>query len=248
VVGVGDTAGPMFDSSLPVYVADSPSPRRPRGSNGLKVVALVVCIVLIGVVTSRQQAPSPGVAPSPSTSVSAPDSVPGDIVALPAGGPSDGLGTKMFPVHASPDKDLVSGQTVILTGTGFPARTQVGAVMCTGAARTQGAAACDLAHTAPGTLTDAEGAFSFSYTVSRFPQINGHHVDCTSGNVDPDDYAALIAREGPKPTSSDPNAATCIIAVGDISNYDNSGGWPIAFRGETFVHGGASPGTRNLGR
>jgi hypothetical protein len=109
--------------------------------------------------------------------------------------------------------------------------------MCTGAARTQGVAACDLTTSIGGATTDADGAFTMTVAVARYPMVGGGRVDCATGNVDPNDYAQLLRREGPHPTTYNPASATCIVAVGELSNYDNSGGWPIAFAGEVFVHG-----------
>jgi hypothetical protein len=101
-------------------------------------------------------------------------------------------------------------------------------------------------------MTDGDGTFTMTVPVRRYPAIAQAHVDCATGNVDPDDYGALLAREGPHPTTYNPASATCVVAVGEIDDYDNSGGWPIAFAGETFLHGtttipttvdGVAPGT-----
>ena len=204
---------------------------------------MAVPILLIGGLLAERPGGASGPTPTSAPGVTTVDSVPDDLAELPTGSPTDGLGTKMPPVRAYPDKDLVDGQQVRVVGSGFPPHAFVGGVMCTGAAKTQGAAACDLTNIGYNANADAEGNFELQFPVRRFPLIQGRRVDCMAGNVDPDDYAALLEEEGPHPTSSDPQAKTCIIAVGEVSNYDNSGGWPIAFRGEVFRHGDATSTT-----
>jgi hypothetical protein len=203
---------------------------------------VVVILIVAGFIARRPDAD--GGVPGPRR-VSTPR--PDHVVDLPTGSPTDGLGTKMLPVRATPDKGLVDGQSVLVVGSGFPAHVMVGGVMCTGAAKTQGVAACDLSNIGYNATTDAEGNFRLTFPVRRYPLINGQHVDCATGNDDPDDYEALLEREGPHPTTSNPLSRTCVIAVGEVANYDNSGGWPIAFDGETFLHGDPTTTTTGPG-
>jgi hypothetical protein len=193
-------------------------------------------LVLVAAVLARRPGSGPsGPVPGPAR--------PDHVVDLPVGAPTDGLGTKMLPVRVMPDKGLVDGQLVVVSGWGFPPNVFVGGVMCTGAAKTQGVAACDLTNIGYNATTDAVVTFQLTFPVRRYPLIANQRVDGMTGNVDPDDYAALIAKEGPHPTTANPSSRTCIIAVGEVANYDNSGGWPIAFDGETFLHGDATTTT-----
>src|SRR5262249_56901215 len=112
----------------------------------LLVAALAALVWVVLFRPSRAGTSAP--APPPTASV------PGDLRPLPPGSPTDGLGTKMLPVTVSPAKELTDGQSVTVTGAGFTPRVSVGAVMCTGAARTQGVAACDLTTSLGTTTTD----------------------------------------------------------------------------------------------
>lgn len=234
---IGASAPAAANDSGPIELYPTEPEEAPgagRNRRGWLVVAAPVVVVLIVAGFLARRPDADGGVPGP-RQVSTPR--PDHVVDLPTGSPTDGLGTKMLPVRATPDKGLVDGQSVLVVGSGFPAHVMVGGVMCTGAAKTQGVAACDLTNIGYNATTDAEGSFQLTFPVRRYPLINGQHVDCATGNVDPDDYAALLEREGPHPTTSNPLSRTCVIAVGEVANYDNSGGWPIAFEGETFLHG-----------
>lgn len=235
-----ERAGP--DPSADGPILDYPTEPLPAARSGgrspawaLVAVPVVVLVLVVAVLARRPGSGSAGPVPGPAR--------PDHVVDLPVGSPTDGLGTKMLPVRVMPDKGLVDGQLVVVSGWGFPPNVFVGGVMCTGAAKTQGVAACDLTNIGYNATTDAEGTFQLTFPVRRYPLIANQRVDCMTGNVDPDDFAALIAREGPHPTTANPSSRTCIIAVGEVANYDNSGGWPIAFDGETFLHGDATTTT-----
>lgn len=61
-------------------------------------------------------------------------------------------------------------------------------------------------------------------------------VDCLTGNVDPGQWALRVEAEGEQQAvATDPGAFTCLVAAGLITDYDESGGWPVAFEGEVFM-------------
>jgi hypothetical protein len=119
-------------------------------------------------------------------------------------GPRDGLDSKGHPVAVTPDSGLVEGQVVTVTGSGFPPNTDLGVVMCSGAVEMGGGSAqCQLAPFTP-VQSDATGTFTVEFPVRRIVTVGGQEIDC-----------ADHPPEG--------IASTCVIAVGAISDYDESG-------------------------
>ncbi|MGY6502685.1 MAG: neocarzinostatin apoprotein domain-containing protein [Acidimicrobiales bacterium] len=130
--------------------------------------------------------------------------------AAPVLAPHDGLDSLGLPVVVTPADGLVHDQVVTVSGEGFPAHRQLGVVMCSRAVELGGGAAqCMLSPFTP-VESDAEGRFSVEFTVRRILVIGGHEVDCAA----------------PPP---DGLPATCAIAVGAISDYDQSGTAPVSF-------------------
>lgn len=127
---------------------------------------------------------------------------------LALGAPHDGKDSIGLPVKAEPATGLVDGQTVQVTGTGFPPGESVGVVMCTReAGRDHGARgvdACNIGRYASATA-DADGVATASFQVSRLVVLDGQEVDCAS------------------------EAQRCLIGMGMISDYDQSGGVLIGF-------------------
>jgi hypothetical protein len=127
---------------------------------------------------------------------------------LALGAPLDGKDSVGLPVKAEPSAGLLDGQTVQVTGTGFPPGESVGVVMCTKeAGRDHGARgvdACNLGRFAQ-TTADADGVASVEFQVSRLVLLDGQEVDCAS------------------------EAQRCLIGMGMISDYDQSGGVLIDF-------------------
>jgi hypothetical protein len=176
-------------------------------SNGWMITAamlgvMAILAIAVGVANLRSDSSSGEVA----------DPEPTAPVEIGPAGPRDGLDSLRLPVSVEPDVDLVDGQVVTVSGSQFPPFTSLGVVMCSGVVEMGGGAAqCQLS---PFTQveSDSEGAFTVEYTVRRLIVIGGEVVDCG----------------GPTPEHLD---ATCVVAVGAISDYDQSGIAPVAFDG-----------------
>lgn len=121
------------------------------------------------------------------------------------GAPHDGRDSMQLPVTVAPDTGLAPGDTVQVTGEGFNPGESVGIVMCTEDAYELGSDACDIGRF--GTATpDADGRVEGTYEVRRLLSTPATGtVDCAAADVQ------------------------CAIAVGQISDYDVSGGAPITF-------------------
>jgi hypothetical protein len=163
-----------------------------------------------------------------------------------AASPIDGKASKLLDVRVTPDVDLVDGQQVTVTGSGFPGPGPYAILMCTNQARQQGVNACDLS-TSTGYssglgVMGSEGTFTETYVVRRFITIAGQTVDCATGNVDPAEYARLVEEEGRAgPVRAD--GFTCAIVAAMVDDYDQSGGWPIAFEGAELGLTASTPTT-----
>lgn len=124
------------------------------------------------------------------------------------GAPDDGKDSVRLPIVAEPATGLVDGQTVLVSGKGFPPDSSVGVVMCTKEAGqdhgARGVEACDITHYASGT-SDAQGVATVEFRVRRIVPFDGQDVDCAS------------------------EPGRCIIGMGLISDYDQSGGVAVDF-------------------
>lgn len=124
------------------------------------------------------------------------------------GAPDDGKDSVQLPVVADPATGLVDGQTVVVSGKGFPPDSSVGVVMCTKEAGQdhggRGVEACDITHYGSGT-SDAQGVASVEFRVRRIVPFDGEDVDCAA------------------------EPGRCIIGMGLISDYDQSGGVAVDF-------------------
>lgn len=130
---------------------------------------------------------------------------------LASGGPRDGLDSLGLPVQVSPAEGLADGQSVTVTGQGFPALTPLGVVMCTayGPSAEGGVQNCQISPYTSVT-TDADGSFSVEHRVARYVTLSNGVHDCAA----------------PPPAGADRN---CVVAVGAISDYDQSGTTPVTF-------------------
>lgn len=124
------------------------------------------------------------------------------------GAPDDGKDSVRLPIVAEPATGLVDGQTVLVSGKGFPPDSSVGVVMCTKEAGqdhgARGVEACNINHYGSG-MSDAQGVASVEFQVRRIVQFDGEDVDCAS------------------------EPGRCIIGMGLISDYDQSGGVAVDF-------------------
>lgn len=137
--------------------------------------------------------------------------------ALPRG-PIDGKASWRLPVVVKPQTDLSDGDIVTVYGRGFDPDQSLGIVQCTSEADTSalGVGACQLAANGQpdgfGAVTYAtsssEGTVVADFVVHRFVTTpDGGRVDCQSA------------------------PERCLIGVGAVSNYDQSGGAYIDFAG-----------------
>jgi len=122
-------------------------------------------------------------------------------------GPRDGKDSMQLPVTASPDRGVVDGDIVTVTGSGFAPGETVGIVQCAVEARDlrAGVDACDIARPTPVTA-DADGVATGTFRVSRIltTPLTGT-IDCASSE------------------------RRCGLGVGAISDYDRAGGVWIQF-------------------
>jgi len=122
--------------------------------------------------------------------------------------PMDGTDSRLLPVLAEPSTGLTDGQTIAISGSGFTPYVTLGAVLCSaGAAGGGGVGFCELAHY-DNFQASSEGTFADDYVLRRYIVTpNEGTVDCAE--------------------STD----RCILGVGNISDYDESGGSFISFAG-----------------
>lgn len=125
-------------------------------------------------------------------------------------GPRDGLDSKRHPLEVSPADGLVDGQLVRVSGSGFPADEALGVVMCSGVVdHGGGAAQCQLSPFTQVT-SGPDGTFEVEFPVRRLIWVGANEVDCAS----------------PPPEEL---ASTCVVAVGALADYDESGIAPVSF-------------------
>ncbi len=130
-----------------------------------------------------------------------------DEIGQAVGGPRDGLDSLRLPIEVTPSEGLADGQVVTVTGSQFPPNTQLGVVMCAQFPdrAPAGSGNCQLSPFTSVT-SDADGNFQAEHPVDRVFRIStGELVDC-----------AEIAGQ-------------CLVAVGAISDYDQSGVAPVSF-------------------
>ncbi len=200
---------------LDVVLDDVRQPRRPVRPGAVLAIAAVIALVAVGLVIRPDGDREVEVALEETTTSTtttqdrpAPDDgvVPAPGIAL--GGPTDGKDSVGLPVSVEPATGLIEGQTVTVTGAQFPPSQSVGVVMCTKEAGrdhgARGADACNIGHFAQGT-TDAQGNVSVEFQVRRLATLDGEEVDCAS------------------------EPGRCIVGMGLLSDYDQSGGFAIEF-------------------
>lgn len=122
--------------------------------------------------------------------------------------PTDGAASRLLPVVVEPSTQLVDGQVVGISGSGFTPGATLGAVLCSaGASGGGGVAFCELAHY-DNFPANAEGTFADDYVLRRFITTPAEgRVDCAEATD------------------------RCLLAVGNINDYDESGGSFISYAG-----------------
>ncbi len=162
----------------------------------------------------------------PDTAVTEIDAEPIEIT--PAA-PWDGTASKFHPVSVQPATDLVDGSVVTVEGWEFPPDQDIGIVQCTNVAVVDGVGGCNVNYLSSA-HTNADGYFIGEFAVHRYLHVNGEQWDCLQGNVDP----VRIENRGVDglslPGTTDVHF-TCVVAAGGITDYDESGGFPISFQG-----------------
>jgi Neocarzinostatin family len=187
------------------YVAPTfdPGARPPRRSSAAAATAVAaVLLLVIAIVAASGGEPEDEVA----SDVDSPEES-FEEVGEAIGGPRDGLDSLRLPVQVSPADGLADGQTVTVTGSQFPPNTQLGVVMCAQFPdrAPAGSGNCQLAPYTSVT-TNAEGSFEVQHPVDRvFITSNGEEIDCATA------------------------AAPCLVAVGAINDYDQSGVAEVRF-------------------
>jgi hypothetical protein len=220
-------SGPDPQPDQPYVLLDEPRPDRRRA---LRPVVAGAAVVLLMVVTGLVLVRPSSVHGKPSTR---------DVGVVTPEAPWDGKQSHRLPITVTPDDGLIDGQSVTITGSGFPRGKSVAAVVCTIDAGSKGADACDISTSSfmagTTTIVDSDGRFSLTYKVHRRIDVGGKTIDCATGNVDPHAYHQSVVEFGPFVRISTPGAFACLIGVGAIDNYDQSGGVLVAFAGETYL-------------
>lgn len=191
-------------------VGPVPSDRRGRGAPPwAPTVAFAVLVLVIAAVVAAVG----GVA-EPDRAPEATDGLAFDLdggAPTAVAGPRDGLESKRHPIEVTPAEGLADGQVVTVRGSQFPPNEALGVVMCSslGPSPIGGAANCELS---PYTSvqSDANGSFEVQYAVRRHISLGNGTIDCAA----------------PPPEGT---AANCVVAVGAITDYDESGITPVTF-------------------
>jgi hypothetical protein len=221
--------------------ADEDATRRSRRAwlITLLVVPLVAALV---VVVANQGDSQPDGEAATSTTLADEEGEGESVVELSPQAPWNGADSLLLPVNVEPATGLVDGQTVTVTGAFFPPNSSFGVVMCTTQAVEYGVSACDIGNFTSGT-TAADGTFTATFPVRRYFSVAGQMVDCLAGNIEPADWMAARNAGEPPLSVTDPTRFSCIVAVGLISDYDQSGGFPISFEGAVTGPDAPAPAT-----
>lgn len=127
----------------------------------------------------------------------------------PLGDPGNGRDSQRLGVVVSPAEDLVHGQEVVVASDAFEPKKVIGVAVCLREADTDlvGVDACD---SIQGALyaTDGDGLLEATYAVPRTISVGGATHDCAG------------------------EPGRCLLVAADASDYDQSGGQPLAFRAD----------------
>ena len=199
--------------TIDLEAARSRAQRRTRRPAAVALAIAAVVAAVAGLVLVNPDSGEVEVAiDEDGTSTSEPEVTMPDIESMPTpialGAPDDGKESVGLPVDAAPKTALTDGQMVTVTGAQFPPNQSVGVVMCTKEAGqdhgARGVDACNIGHFVQG-MTDGDGNVSVEFSVRRFAMLDGQEVDCAS------------------------EPGRCIIGMGLLSDYDQSGGVAVDF-------------------
>lgn len=139
-----------------------------------------------------------------------------EAVPVDAAGRYDGLDSVRLPLEITPDSDLVDGMEIRARGTGYTPNATVAIIQCAGAVGDGSGSIdnCDLSNYLLGSADD-QGFVDMTITVHRYISTGDGESDCASSTVN------------------------CAIAIGNISDYDESGVANVWFDGN--VEGVRSP-------
>ena len=205
-------------ASVDVELAHQQSRRgRDRPRSGAVAAVLAALALVAGALILRPQSGEVEVAideettTTTSTTIAPEPTVPDDgqvPAPIAIGAPDDGKDSVGLPVTAEPSTGLTDGQTVMVTGSGFPPGVAVGVVMCAKEAGAdhggRGVDACNIGHFSQGD-TDQDGNVSIDFSVRRLLVVDGEEIDCAS------------------------EPGRCILGMGMLSDYDQSGGVAVDF-------------------
>jgi hypothetical protein len=171
------------------------------------VVVAVALVAVAGAVLAGRE--DTGIRPTPADDVVDPTpDLEATARSVSLTSPMDGTSSRLLPVVAEPSTGLRNGETITIAGSGFTPGATLGAVLCSsGAAGGGGVAFCELAHY-DNFRASAEGAFVDDYVLRRF---------------------IITPSEGPVDCAS--STDRCILGVGNVADYDESGGSFISFAG-----------------
>lgn len=205
----GATRSDGAETEAPDYLATA-APPGSRSRSSAWIVASLVAVLLLGGAATLSFARERGTRTDPDAE---------RTTELAPAAPWDGKASLRLPVTITPNRDLVDGQEVTVTATGFPPNADLGVIMCTSEAAFAGIDACDIG-TALSSLkgipvmSDAQGNVSTRYRVSTRISVPAGDPRTTPANQAPtsivmDDGSIAVGATVPEP-------ATIDCASGDI--------------------------------
>lgn len=188
-------------------------PQRPWRGRLLAAMGLLVIVVLgivaINVAGSGDDSADTDRERRPPDATGENDPVPVD-----AAGRYDGLDSVRLPLEVTPDSDLVDGLEIRARGAGYTPNAGVAIVQCAGTDGSGSIDNCDLSNYLLGSAND-QGFVDMTLPVRRYIATGDGEIDCALATV------------------------SCAVAIGNISDYDESGVANIWFDGN--VEGVHSP-------
>lgn len=139
------------------------------------------------------------------------------LAAVVPAGPRDGASSYRYPISISPSANLFDGDVLEVSSIGFRPNAQVGMVQCWIRGSEGSIDNCDISQPHLFT-TDANGAFTTEFTVSRRISVGGEQVDCAQQDLE----------------------QRCFLGVGELADYDRSAAATLHFVGDDGIEEPAS--------